>query len=177
MKRTLFLVLLLISPTIFGQNEALKLSNALVIGRFDKSEDRYTIENNFTELLVAAGIKANPSLNFLRAGSELSLLATDSMQAVLAAKGYDTYAVVSIRGYDRTFKKSKRQDDLKTCLEAGNLFSVFREEITSVTFEIFFYRKGKFIGAQLLKCKGVSSRDTVIKKFRKMVGKVIDDWK
>lgn len=177
MKKNVFILFILIAASTFGQNDALKLSNALVVGRLDKSEDRYAIENNLTELLVAEGVKANPSLNFLRDGAELSLLASDSMQAVLAAKGYDTYAVVSIRGYDRKFKKSKRKDDLKTCLQAGNLFPIFREEVTSVTFEIFFYRKGQFIGSQLLKCKGVSSRDTVLKKFRKAVGKVIRNWK
>ena len=61
----------------FSQTKNLKLKNAMVVGQLDKSEDRFTMEINFTELLASNGIKAMSSLNVLKEGTNISMLASD----------------------------------------------------------------------------------------------------
>lgn len=178
MKFYLTLLIALIGNCMFGQVNDLHLTNALVVGQLDKSEDRYTIEINLTELLTDAGIKAIPSLNMMKLGSDASLLANDSIQKVIAAKGIDTYVIVSVRGFDRNFKPTKRSDDLNSALGAGSLFPIYREEVVSVSFEFLFYRNGQFVGSDIVKCGNVSERDTVIKRFRKKLSKmIVKKWK
>ena len=163
---------------LFAQLSELHLKNALVVGQLDKPEDRYTVEINLTEMLSNAGIKAIPSLNMTKLGSDASQLATDSIQRLVAAKGIDTYVIVSVRGFDRHFKPSVRKDDLNTALGAGSLFPIYREEVVSVSFEFLFYRNGQFVASDIVKCGNVSERDTVIKRFRKKVTKRIEKkWK
>jgi hypothetical protein len=178
MKLFVTLFLICVSLSSFGQLENLKLNNALVIGQLDKPEDRFSVEINVTELLSNSGIKAMPSLNVLKLGSNSENLATDSIKQRISDKGFDTYIVISVRGYDKKFKPSNRQDDLATALSAGSLFPIYREEVTSVTFEFMFYRDGKLVASDLVRCKNVSSRDTVIKKLRKALEKrIVKKWK
>ncbi|MFN5032238.1 MAG: hypothetical protein ACK5FX_08470, partial [Flavobacteriia bacterium] len=75
MKFYLTLLIAFIGNCMFGQVNDLHLTNALVVGQLDKPEDRYTVEINLTELLTDAGIKAIPSLNMMKLGSDASLLA------------------------------------------------------------------------------------------------------
>jgi hypothetical protein len=178
MKNLTLLLLLIVAVNVQAQKESIQLKNALVVGQLDKAEDRYSVEINLTELLTEAGVKAIPSLNILKMGSDASIIATDSIQKLIAAKGIDTYILVSVRGYDKKFKKTHRKDELKTALDAGNLFPIYRDEIVSVSFEFMFYRNGQFIGTDIVKCGNVSSRDTVIKRFRKSVAKrIVKKWK
>lgn len=178
MKNLTLLLLLFVAVNVKAQKESIQLKNALVVGQLDKAEDRYSVEINLTELLTEAGVKAVPSLNILKMGSDASIIATDSIQKLIAAKGIDTYILVSVRGYDKKFKKTHRKDELKTALDAGNLFPIYRDEIVSVSFEFMFYRNGQFIGTDIVKCGNVSSRDTVIKRFRKSVAKrIVKKWK
>ncbi len=178
MKNLTLLLLLLVAVNVQAQKESIQLKNALVVGQLDKAEDRYSVEINLTELLTEAGVKAVPSLNILKMGSDASIIATDSIQKLIASKGIDTYILVSVRGYDKKFKKTHRKDELKTALDAGNLFPIYRDEIVSVSFEFMFYRNGQFIGTDIVKCGNVSSRDTVIKRFRKSVAKrIVKKWK
>jgi hypothetical protein len=178
MKNLTLLLLLLAAVNVQAQKESIQLKNALVVGQLDKAEDRYSVEINLTELLTEAGVKAIPSLNILKMGSDASIIATDSIQKLIAAKGIDTYILVSVRGYDKKFKKTHRKDELKTALDAGNLFPIYRDEVVSVSFEFMFYRNGQFIGTDIVKCGNVSSRDTVIKRFRKSVAKrIVKKWK
>ena len=178
MKKLFLLLLLLVAVNVQAQKESIQLKNALVVGQLDKAEDRYSVEINLTELLTDAGVKAVPSLNILKMGSDASIIATDSIQKLIAAKGIDTYILVSVRGYDKKFKKTHRKDELKTALDAGNLFPIYRDEVVSVSFEFMFYRNGQFIGTDIIKCGNVSSRDTVIKRFRKILKKRIEkSWK
>lgn len=173
MKNTFFFLLLFVSTFTFGQISNLQLKNVVVVGQLDRPEDRYTIEVNVTEQFTEAGIKAIPSLNLLKQGSDEVLLAGDSLKAVVASKGFDTYALVSIRGYDRKFKATERHDDFATALGVGNLFPIYRDEVASVSFEFLFYRNGQLIGSDILKCGNVSDKDSVIKKFRKVLAKHI----
>lgn len=178
MKNLTLLLLLFVAVNVKAQKESIQLKNALVVGQLDKAEDRYSVEINLTELLTEAGVKAVPSLNILKMGSDASIIATDSIQKLITAKGIDTYILVSVRGYDKKFKKTHRKDELKTALDAGNLFPIYRDEIVSVSFEFMFYRNGQFIGTDIVKCGNVSSRDTVIKRFRKSVAKrIVKKWK
>jgi len=178
MKNLTLLLLLLVAVNVQAQKESIQLKNALVVGQLDKAEDRYSVEINLTELLTEAGVKAIPSLNILKMGSDASIIATDSIKKIISAKGIDTYILVSVRGYDKKFKKTHRKDELKTALDAGNLFPIYRDEVVSVSFEFMFYRNGQFIGTDIVKCGNVSSRDTVIKRFRKSVAKRIEkNWK
>lgn len=178
MKQLFLLLVLFTAPLSFAQKTDINLTNALVIGQLDKQEDRYSIEINVTELLTEAGIKAIPSLNVMKLGSDASNLASDSLQKIVAAKGIDTYVLVSVRGYDRKFKRSERNDDLATALNSGNLFPLFRDEVVSVSFEFLFYRNGQYLGSDVVKCGNVSDRDSVIKRFRKAVAKrIVKKWK
>lgn len=178
MKNNILFLVLFIAPIVFSQTDNIKLTNALVIGQLDKQEDRYSLEINLTELLSEAGVKAMPSLNVLKLGSDASLLALDSVQKAVAAKGFDTYVLVSVRGYDRKFKLSERINDLNTALGVGNLFPIYRDEVTSVSFEFLFYRNGQFVGSDIIKCGNVSDRNSVIKRFRKNVAKrIVKKWK
>jgi hypothetical protein len=178
MKFILFLSSILSICNVVGQTKNLHLTNAIVVGQMEKAEDRYTLEINLAELLVNNGIKANPSLNILKSGNELAILANDSLSKIVKNKGYDTYALISVRGYDNNFKRTSHKDPLNTALSTGNLFPIYRDEITSVTFEVLFYRNGQFIGSDLIKCGNVSTRDGVLKKFRKNTNRKIQkNWK
>jgi hypothetical protein len=182
MKNTLYLffVLFVISASnlTIAQTKTLQLKNALVIGQLDKSEDRYSMEINVTEILTELGIKAIPSLNMLKLGSDASMIATDSMKQVIAGKGIDTYLLVSVRGYDKIFKATSLNDDFTTALGAGNLFPLYRDEIVSVSFEFKFFRNGAMVQYDIIKCGNVSNRDAVIKKLRKQLRKIaVKKWK
>ena len=163
---------------IHSQTTMLRLKNVLVIGQLDKPEDRYSMEINVTEIFTDLGIKAIPSLNMLKLGTDATLIATDSMKQVITAKGIDTYLLVSVRGYDKIFKATSMNDDFNTALGAGNLFPLYREEIVSVSFEFKFFRNGAMVQYDIIKCGNVSNRDAVIKKLRKQLRKIaLKKWK
>jgi hypothetical protein len=175
MKKILSFLVLLISVSAGAQYQ---LNNALVIGQLDKPEDRFSVEINVTELFASAGIKAMASLNVLKLGSDPDLLGSDSVINVLKSKGIDTYVLVFVKGYDKKFKATTLRDDLITALNTGSLFPLYRDEITSITFEFQFFRNGQMIGADVLRCSSVSNRDAVVKKLRKGLTKKINKkWK
>lgn len=162
----------------YAQLSELNLNNALVVGQLDKPEDRFSVEINVSELLSNNGVKAMPSLNVLKLGSNSENLGTDSIQKLVQSKGIDTYLIINVRGYDKNFKPTTRKDNLQTALAAGSLFPIYREEATSVTFEFLFYKNGQFLAADIVRCKNVSSRDSVLKKLRKALEKrIVKRWK
>ena len=172
------LFVLIAQNKIHSQTKTLGLKNVLVIGQLDKPEDRYSMEINVTEIFTDLGIKAIPSLNMLKLGTDASLIATDSIKQVISAKGIDTYLLVSVRGYDKIFKATNMNDDLNTALGAGNLFPLYRDEIVSVSFEFKFFRNGAMVQYDIIKCGNVSNRDAVIKKLRKQLRKIsVKKWK
>lgn len=178
MKIIALIISVVVTTGAFAQIKNLGLKNALVIGQLDKPEDRYSLESLFTEILVDEGIKAMPALNVLRLGSDPIALASDSIQKKLAAKGIDTYILVSVRGYDKRYKTSQGKDDLKTSLSLGHLFPLYRDEIVSISFEFMFYRNGEFVASDLIKCGNISSRETVLKRFRKKTTRRLNKkWK
>lgn len=178
MKKTALIFFLFISSLGYSQlSNKVQLKNALVVAQLDKPEDRFTMEINLTEMLAEYGIKAKSSLNILKQGQDIEELAGDSIINSLKNQGFDTYVLVSVRGYDKTFKPAKNHLDLKGELAVGHMFPLYRDDISSVSFEFLFFRDGKIIGYDLVKVPGVSSRDTVMKKFRKKIAKRIATWK
>ena len=106
--RILFgLLFLLISLSSFSQLSNLKLKNVVVVGQFDKIEERFTIESTLVTLLNDFNIKTTPSVNYVKSGESSAVLAGDSLTNVLKEKGFDTYVIVSVRGYDRKYKTSE----------------------------------------------------------------------
>ncbi len=160
----------------FSQKNKVKLKNALIVGQLEKGDDRYSIEIAVTEILNEAGVKAIPSLNILKTGSDIKLLANDSVQKIVASKGIDTYMTVSVRGYDKHFKLAQNHDNFTTALNTGHLFSIYRDELVTVSFEFTFYREGQFMGTDIIKVGNVSSREQVLKRFKKKAAKRVKKW-
>lgn len=161
-----------------AQTDHLKLTNAMVVSHMDNQEDRYSLEVAISEILTANHIKNAVSLNTLKQGGDPQVLLTDSITQVLQAKGINTLMLVSIRGYDRRFHLSESKQTLAEDLSTANLFSLYKDDIVSVTLEFHFYRNGVLVGTDLLKLGGISSRDGVMKKLRKKLPKRIHKkWK
>ena len=175
--KAILALFLVFTVTVFGQQ--IKFKNALVVGQFDKSEDRYAMELNLVEILQQNGYKALPSFNLLKHGEALGNLLNDSTRNILKSKGIDAYVVLNVRGYDRKFKASEAKTTLKEMLEMTSIYHIYRDEATSVTFEFtFFDLNNQLIGRSLLKCGNVSDRDSVMKRFRKKLPKtIVKDWK
>jgi hypothetical protein len=176
MKKITLFTFLLLSSLTFAQKQKLQLSNALIVGLMDKEDERFMLEIALTEFFASEGVKAVPSLNILKQGSDPSLLATDSMRAVVKEKGLDTYMLASVRGYDSRFKKSEKNDAMPVALDYGTLFSLFREEATSVTFEFFIYRNDVLVKTALVRCGNVSSKETVLKRLKKKLARKYKKW-
>lgn len=175
------LIILILSNAYLGLSQKkvkLNLTNALVIGQIDKPQERYAIEGALTNLLADYGVKSAPSLNYVRVGGDSQVLASDSMLTKLKEAGFDTYVIVNVRGYDRKYKPTSRQDPLVEKLGQGSLHELYRQDIVSVTFEFLFYRNGEYIGSDLVKLGNISDRDSVLKRFSKKVGKrIYKRWK
>ena len=159
------------------QAQQVKLTNAVVISQFDKEEDRYAMQALMTDMLKGYQIKALPLMNVLKQGEDPQHLLNDSIQKVLLQKGFDTYLVVNVRGYDRTFKPSEDTQTLAELLETTSIYHIYRDEATSVSFEFSIYKEGKLISRQVLRCGNVSDRDSVLKRLRKRLPKkVLPSW-
>jgi len=172
----LFAILLISSVSMAQKKEKLQLTNALVIAQLDNPEDRYTLEINMTELLTSRGVNAKPSLNYMKQGGDSQILASDSVQKIMKEAGIDTYVIITVRGYDKRFKKSERKDNLETTLVEGGIFDLYRPDIVSISFEFKFFRNGEMVYSDIRRLGNISDRSTVIKRFRKKVGKRIYKW-
>lgn len=175
MKFSILLGLLLLTHIVSAQK--VKLTNAIVIAQFDKEEDRYAMQALMADLLKSYQIKVLPLMNVLKQGEEPKHLLQDSVQQILLQKGFDTYLVVNVRGYDRTFKPSEDTQTLAELLETTSIYQIYRDEATSVSFEFSIYRGGKLISREVLRCGNVSDRDSVLKRLRKrMPKKILPVW-
>lgn len=178
MKNIIFLFVFLFSLPVVAQYDPLNLKNCLIVGQLENQDDRFTLEVNLAEIFAESGIKTMASLNILKRGGDLYMLESDSLAKVLKAKGIDTYVLVSVRGFDINFKISEKPEGIKSELDAGHLFPLYRDGITSVTLEFNFYRNGKFVGNDLVKLPSVGDRDEVVKKMHKKIPKRIRKfWK
>jgi len=155
----------------------LNLNNVVIIGQMDDPADRYSVEISMSELFGAAGVKTKASLNLIKQGGDSQTLATDSMKTDLSSKGFDTYMLISVRGYDKRFKTSNLDETFSESLSRGNLFSIYQEGVVSVSFEFKFFRDGKLVRNEIIKCGNAASREKVMRKLRKKVSKRIQkDW-
>ena len=173
MKSILTILFFSVSLPMMAQLENLKLSNAVVIGQMDNPEERYALEGAMASLLSDNGVTATPSLNYIKAGGDARELASDSLMNLLKQKGFDTYVIVSVRGYDRKFKPSERKDSLVEKLGQTSLHEIYRLDAVSVSFEFTFYRNGEYVATDIVKCGNISDRESVLKRFRKKVAKRI----
>ena len=164
----LFSFLSIFSCTSIAQ---FSLSNAVIIGQFDKPEDRYAIEVNVSEIFSSAGIKVMPLQNIIKQGGNPLVLLEDSVQSALKIKGFDTYLVVNVRGYDRKFKPSISTDNLEKALNMTSIYKLYRDESTSVSFEFIFFKNNKVVYRDILKCGNISDRDSTLKRFKKKLPK------
>ena len=175
MKYLVFFSLAILTHLVSAQS--VKLTNAVVITQFDKEEDRYAMQALMADILKGYQIKALPVMNVLKQGEDPQHLLNDSIQQILVQKGFDTYLVVNVRGYDRTFKPSDDTQTLAELLETTSIYQIYRDEATSVSFEFSIYRNGKLVSRQVLRCGNVSDRDSVLKRLRKRLPKkVIPIW-
>ncbi len=177
----LILLLACLCFSFFGMAQPkyapLKLNNALVISHLDKESDRFTLEIAVSDVLSHARIKNMVALNLLKQGADPQILLTDSLNQILNGKGINTLMLVSVRGFDTRFKPSSGNITLAEDLAANNLFPIYKDEITSVTFEFHFYREGKLVFADLLKIGGFGDREKMLKKFKKkLIKKVQSSW-
>jgi hypothetical protein len=175
MKYLVFFSLAILTHLVSAQS--LKLTNAVVITQFDKEEDRYAMQALMADILKGYQIKALPVMNILKQGEDPQHLLNDSIQQIIVQKGFDTYLVVNVRGYDRTFKPSDDTQTLAELLETTSIYQIYRDEATSVSFEFSIYRGGKLVSRQVLRCGNVSDRDSVLKRLRKRLPKkVLPTW-
>lgn len=168
-----FLLFLFLSTFGFSYTQEESKAKTLVIGQFDRPEERYAIEVAVTDLFSKNGIPAVPSLNVIKQGANPSILATDSIQELLRNMGITTIAIVNVRGYDRRFKISEKETALSEALGRTSIYHVYREEVTSVSFEFIFFKDNKMYFRDILKCRNVGDRDSVIKRIRKKLPKRI----
>ena len=84
--RSLFLFVFILNLTthLFAQN--IEKNKILIIGQFDRPDERYAIEVTLTELFSKQGLMAIPSLNILKQGSDPLILASDTLQQLLLKK-------------------------------------------------------------------------------------------
>lgn len=167
-KLVLVFFLLTLCFTSYGQ---VSLKNAVIIGQFDKPEDRYVIEASVTEIFTQVGIKAIPLQNIIKQGESPMVLIQDSLQNALKMKGFDTYLFINVRGYDRTFKPSFSLNNFKDALDMASIYKLYRDESTSVSFEFIFFRNNVVVYRDILKCTNISDRDSTIKRFKKKLPK------
>ena len=165
----LIAVIILSNDAFFCQKE--NKEKVLVIGQFDRPDERYAIEVTLTEIFAQNGLEAIPSLNILKQGSDPSVLASDTLQNILNKQGISTYLVVNVRGYDRRFKASKIDVSLTEILGRTSIYHIYIEEATSVSLEFTFFKGNKVYFRDILKCGNIAGRDSVLKRIRKKLPK------
>ena len=175
MKKLFFCLLIFASFSLNAQR--LKLTNVVLVAQLDRSEDKFTAEINLAEIFAENGVNVLPSLNLLKQGASLSTLVSDSIKTILKEKQLDTYLLVNVRGYDRQFRLSSKIGSLTEELNIAHMFPLFRDEITSITFEFIFFRNDKLCHTELLKLKNVSTKEKLIQKLHKKLPRLIQRWK
>ena len=165
----------LISNIFVAQN--FKLKECVVIGQFDKTEDRYAIEVTFCELFNALKVKAVPSSNYIKQGSGITALVSDSLMSDLSYKGFSTYCLINVKGYDKRFKKSELLPGFNEALERASIYNLYKDDIASVTLEFIFYQNKTAVFSDVFKISNIGERDDVIKRIKKKAPKyILKNW-
>ena len=171
-------VLFFTTSTVIGQQIVpFQLTNAFIVAQLDRPEDKFSLEINLAELFSEQGVTVFPSLNILKQGQNPTVLASDSVTSILKNKQLDTYVLVSVRGYDRNYRKKSNLTSLLEELSSSHLFPLYRDDIVSLTIEFLFYQNGNQVYSDLLKIKNINNKDSVLKKLHKKLPKLIHKWK
>ena len=169
-KLALFIIVIGFTVNVHSQ-EDLNLTNVLIIGLQEKVSDRFTLEIALLDVMHENNINAKSSINVLKQGERQAILASDSLQRKLKRDDINTYMLVAVRGYDKRFNPPSRILDLEEELNAGHLFPIWRENASSVTFTISFYRNGFPVHNELIMIRSTGSRDAVMKRLTKKISK------
>ena len=171
-------VLFFTTSTVIGQQIVpFQLTNAFIVAQLDRPEEKFSLEINLAELFSEQGVNVFPSLNILKQGQNPTVLASDSVTSILKNKQLDTYVLVSVRGYDRNYRKKSNLTSLIEELSSSHLFPLYRDDIVSLTIEFLFYQNGNQVYSDLLKIKNINNKDSVLKKLHKKLPKMIQHWK
>jgi hypothetical protein len=162
-----FLIIIL----VYSLGAQTKFSNAVIIAQFDKPEDRYAIEVALTDIFSAQNMHVLPMQNILKQGGNPLILCNDSVQKMLKNKGFDTYLIVNVRGYDRRFKPSESLVTFCDAMDMTSIYKLYRDEATSVSFEFLFFQKNQIVFRDILKCGNISDRNSTLKRFKKKLPK------
>lgn len=153
------------------QNQKLNLKNALIIAQQNDLSDRYSVEAAIIQLFSSYNVKSKASLNVVKEGGSPDILLRDSVRQKLKEEGIDTYLLISIRGFDRKYKPADSLFDFEDEIDIGHLFPLYRESASNITFNFTFYRDLKPVYYDMIRVKGIGSKDDVIKKLLKKVEK------
>ena len=153
------------------ENQELNLKNALIIAQQNDLSDRYSLESAMMQLFSAYHIRSKASLNVVKEGGSPHILLSDSVRSKLKEEGIDTYLLISIRGFDRRFQPADSLNSFEDEINIGHLFPLFRESASNVTFNFTFYRDLQPVYYDLIRVRGIGSKDDVIKKLMKKVEK------
>ncbi len=147
--------------------QAFDLNECVVIGQFEKPEDRYALEVTMCEIFTAMHIKSIPATNFVKQGGSSQVLASDSSLMALKEKGFLTYCLVNVKGFDNRFKKSENPPLFPEGLDRATIYNLYKDEISNLTLEFIFYRDGKSVFNDVFKISNIGNRDDVIKRLKK----------
>lgn len=173
LKNIIFLSLFItFSFNSFGQKKRpLEGKNVIIVAQQNELADRYSLEVALLQLFNDYQLKTKAALNLVKHGQNPKVLISDSLTTLLKAEGFDTYLLVSVRGYDKKYKQSSALKGMKEEMDAGHLFSLYRDEISNITFTFTFYKDLEPIHSELIRVSSVGSRDVVLKKLMKKVDK------
>ena len=65
--------------------------------------------------------------------------------------------------------KEKAMKTVNEILERTSIYSIDRDESTSVSFEFIFFKNNEMIFTDIIKVSNISDRDSVLKKYRKVL--------
>ncbi len=162
----------------YGQDERLRLENVVVVAQQDRLEDKYSLELAVIDVMQANNIRAKSSLNVVKQGEDPVILASEETQKILKADGFDTFMLISVRGYDKRFTPSTNLENMRDELSAGHLFRLWREDANSVSFTVIFYRNNIPVHYDLIRVTSTGSKSAVLKRLSKILNKKIQkEWK
>lgn len=160
------------SQNLWAQkNQKLNLKNALIIAQQNDLSDRYSLESALIQLFSSYNVNSKAALNVIKEGGSPDILLSDSVRQKLNEEGIDTYLLVSIRGFDRRYKPAESINSFEKEISVGHLFPLYRESASNVTFNFTFYRDLEPVYYDMIRVRGIGSKNDVIKKLMKKVEK------
>ncbi|NDB34949.1 MAG: hypothetical protein EB023_06305 [Flavobacteriia bacterium] len=177
MKKLVF-ILCGLCLSLAGSAQSFQLKECVVIGQFEKYEDRYAMEVTFCEIFKALRVKSLPATNFIKQGAQMDVLLSDSLKSLLSQQGISTYCLINVKGYDKRFKKSEAPLPFSEALERASIYNLYKEDISSVTLEFIFYQNNVGVFSDVFKVSNIGDRDDVIKRIKKKAPMhILKNWR